>query len=117
MNNFDVGSDSFLCNPDGIWNGWWDEDKEGEMVSIATSPLYNIPKKLSDQDYSQWFVGEPNGKTLENCGVVSLNSLGIGGWFDVDCSRKFCSACDVPSIPDFVLRGWFKFVFIKNQND
>ena len=37
------------------------------MVSIATSPVYNIPKKLSDQEYSQWFVGEPNGKTLENC--------------------------------------------------
>ena len=86
------------------------------MVSIATSPVYNIPKKLSDQEYSQWFVGEPNGKTLENCGVVSLNSLGVGGWFDVDCSRKFCSACDVPSIPDFVLRGLLESNLIENQN-
>ena len=62
---------------------------------------------LLPDDFSPWYIGEPNGDTLENCGVVWPVE---GTWNDIDCSRKFCSFCDLDRLPDLELRGKTKFL-------
>ena len=81
---------------DRIWTGWWDEPKEGEMVSVV-----NNSKLLKNQSFAPWGAGEPNGDTMENCGVLNQR----GGWNDLNCDKKSCVACQIPSTPVFVLRG------------
>ena len=80
-----------------MWNGWWDQPNEGEMVAISTN------RKLLKDDYHNWGAGEPNGDTMENCGTVNQES----GWNDYDCQGEACVACEIPTTPVFVLRGWY----------
>ena len=77
-----------------VWNGWWDENKEGKMVAIDADTN-------SVNDYELWASGEPNGGTLENCGAVGQHWK----WYDISCHFELCVACQVPSIPVFLLRG------------
>ena len=85
----------------GVWNGWWDEPEEGEMVSVKNSEM------LNSQSYSNWYIGEPNGLTIENCGIARFDSNINGQWTDVDCNKKFCTACQIGKRPVFILRGNF----------
>ena len=82
------------------WTGWWDEPKEGEMMSVTSS------EPLSQQSFAPWNPGEPNGDIMENCGVL-MNS---GAWNDIDCAGsgvngKSCVACQIQTTPVFVMRG------------
>ena len=66
------------------------------MTSITSSKPFN-------QSFAPWGTGEPNGDTMENCGILSV---WWGGWNDIDCSEKYCAACQIPVTPVFVLRGY-----------
>ena len=66
------------------------------MSSITSSKPFN-------QSFAPWGTGEPNGDTMENCGILSV---WWGGWNDIDCSEKYCAACQIPVTPVFVLRGY-----------
>ena len=65
------------------------------MTSITSSKPLN-------QSFAPWGTGEPNGNTMENCGILSV---WWGGWNDIDCAEKYCAACQIPVTPVFVLRG------------
>ena len=65
------------------------------MTSIVSSEPLN-------QSFAPWANGEPNGNTMENCGYLSGQ---WGDWNDVDCSNRYCVACQIPVTPVFVLRG------------
>ena len=94
-----------------MWNGWWDEPEEGEMVSVKNSEM------LNSQSYSNWYVGEPNGLTIENCGIARFDSNINGQWTDVDCNKKFCTACQIGKRPAFILRGNFSQVDFLDLNN
>ena len=83
-----------------IWNGWWDELKEGEMISVSSGKPLN-------QSFAPWDNGEPNGDIKENCGILRKNRTDKykAVWNDISCSRPACVACDIPLTPVFVLRG------------
>ena len=86
----------------GIWTGWWDEQKEGEWVSVLDSS-----KVLKNQSFKPYKIGEPNGLTMENCGRLRINR-NVAVWEDVNCeapSERSCVACQIPLTPVFVLRG------------
>ena len=96
----------------GIWTGWWDEQKEGEWVSVLDSS-----KVLKNQSFKPYKLGEPNGLTMENCGRLRINR-NVAVWEDVNCeatSERSCVACQIPLTPVFVLRGILLFyVFVMN---
>ena len=75
------------------------------MSSITSSKPFN-------QSFAPWGTGEPNGNTMENCGILSV---WWGGWNDIDCSEKYCAACQIPVTPVFVLRGFNIFDIISNK--
>ena len=75
------------------------------MSSITSSKPFN-------QSFAPWGTGEPNGNTMENCGILSV---WWGGWNDIDCSEKYCAACQIPVTPVFVLRGFNIFDIISNE--
>lgn len=77
------------------WTGWWDEPKEGEMVSIPTS------EPLSKQSFSPWHGSDPDGGIYENCVALSK----YGRWSDWPCATKTCVACHIPTTPMFVMKG------------
>ena len=88
-----------------VWNGWWDEQEEGVFSSII-----DFDEKLENQHFSPWRGGEPNGNTLENCGVVLKSRSGKpeNSWIDVSCydyMEQSCAACQVPKMPIFILKG------------
>ena len=92
-----------------IWTGWWDEQKEGEWVSILDSS-----KLLRHQSFTPYKQGEPNGLTMENCGRLRIHR-DEGVWEDVNCAEPFersCVACQISSTPIFVLRGMLYNDFI-----
>ena len=80
------------------WTGWWDQPKEGEMVSITSS------EPLSQQSFAPWRFGEPNGERIENC----VNMQRDGLWNDINCASKMCVACQIPTTPIFLMRGKVK---------
>jgi len=47
------------------WNGWWDEPKEGTFTDVNNGQALG--------DFQPWYLGEPNGKHRENCGIVWVN--------------------------------------------
>ena len=77
------------------WTGWWDEEKEGEIVSIPSS------QPLSKQPFAPWYNGEPNGDIFQNCVALGKD----GQWYDVSCADKFCDACQIQTVPTFVMKG------------
>ena len=88
-----------------VWNGWSDELEEGVFSSVT-----NFNEKLKHQNFSPWRGGEPNGNTLENCGVVLKSRSGPpeNSWIDVSCydyMTQACTACQVPRMPMFILKG------------
>ena len=86
-----------------IWNGWSDEVDEGVFASINNqSKVYDF--KLQERF---WADGEPNGKTVENCGALFLNDGKYAGgrYNDLPCSNEACVACQLPSLPIFKMRG------------
>ena len=61
----------------------------------------NNGQTLTNDKYSAWGLGEPNGESIENC--VAVDSSGY--WMDVPCNQKTCSLCELPSTPVYILRG------------
>ena len=80
------------------------------MVSIPSSEL------LSKQLFAPWNSNQPNGGTTENC----VGMYRTGQWNDWPCfSYKFCVACQIPTIPVFVMKGnnyriVFHHIFFQN---
>lgn len=85
----------------GVWNGWWDEKEEGVFTSLT-----NQEEKLDDQSFSNWRGGEPNGNSIENCGLLlmSRTTRFERSWIDESCQGA-CTSCLVPSMPKFILKG------------
>ena len=90
----------FCLIADSIWTGWWDQLKEGEMVSVSSNKPLN-------QSFAPWDYGEPNGDIIENCGILRKHRINENKavWNDISCSREACVACNIPLTPVFVLRG------------
>ena len=80
-----------------FYNGWWDVPDEGSF-STANDPNDVLPS----DGFHPWYLGEPNGDTLENCAVVwPLRNA----WNDVSCSFPTCSFCELERAPDIQIRG------------
>ena len=98
-----------------VWVGWWDEQEEGVMSSMT-----NPNEKLSDQTFSNWLGGEPNGNTIENCVALFVAPGRTDGkWVDGRCyATPTCTACQVPKMPTFVIKGkeFFKTLTFEVQN-
>ena len=79
------------------WIGWHDMEEEGVFADANTGEL--MPKEF----YSNFKTGEPNGLEGENCimAYVFYNNA----WNDQDCSREFCSFCELERAPDIQIRG------------
>ncbi|CAM6054348.1 unnamed protein product [Sphagnum tenellum] len=82
------------------WTGWWDEPKDGTFSNVN-----NASDVLKSSDFQPWYYGEPNGDTMENCGVVSI---GWNMWNDVTCDVLLCGFCDLERAPDIQIRGLCK---------
>ena len=78
------------------WAGWWDETEEGIFSNANTGELL-----LSDM-YQPWYLGEPNGDTLENCASVWSAK---GAWNDLSCDATACGYCEFERAPDLQMRG------------
>ena len=81
----------------GIWTGWWDENFEGNWISISHSKPLNI------ESFDPWQPGEPNGNTIENCAAITTGS--VSEWADADCNTKYCATCLIQKLPVFIIRG------------
>ena len=81
----------------GIWTGWWDENSEGNWISIP----YSNP--LNSESFDLWAPGEPNGYTIENCAAITRSK--VTEWADADCNTKYCVTCLIQTLPVFILRG------------
>ena len=87
------------------WNGWWDEPNEGVWQDV------NSGEPLGNASFAQWYLGEPNGNTLENCGVTWAVR---NAWNDIPCHKIYCGYCELERAPDLQIRG--KFIQ-KSNND
>ena len=69
-----IGSDMF------IWFGLSDLETEGEWVWTSGNKA----------NYTNWYGGEPNGNTAENCGRFETNGKTIvtGTWNDAICFHE-----------------------------
>ena len=69
---------------------------------------------LNTDSFQNWGLSEPNGENSENCGVVrSADKI----WMDLGCSGPesfHCTICNIPTFPNFVLRGKYDFFHSKN---
>ena len=63
---------------EGIWLDITDQATEGQWVSQASGQI---------STYTNWFYGEPNGTTNENC--ASLMTLWSGKWNDLPCNTTW----------------------------
>ena len=75
---------------------------EGNWTSVP----YSDP--LKNESYAPWASGEPNGDTIENCATLHLTHIGnstLPLWNDIDCKRKYCTVCSIPTVPIFIIRG------------
>jgi hypothetical protein len=79
------------------WGGWWDVNEEGNFTNVNTGML--LPKEVGD---TKWYLGEPNGDTLENCVIVYPDR---NAWNDDSCSKKLCGFCEWERAPDLQIRG------------
>ena len=82
------------------WNGWSDQASEGTFTDSTGT-------KILDADrYQPWYLGEPNGNTEENCGMVWP---GRGNaWNDDSCFKEACGFCQLDQVPVMTLRGSIK---------
>ena len=78
------------------WNGWNDRAAEGQFSCS------NSGKLLAPDAFQPWAPGEPNGGTLENCGIVEA---GMDVWLDTECCDKYCSFCKIEKMPKIQMRG------------
>ena len=66
-----------------VWIGGTDAASEGTWVwSPSNTPL----------SYTNWYAGEPNGRTHENCLMKYTNQYG-GLWNDARCTAKYKYVC------------------------
>ncbi|GFG32041.1 hypothetical protein Cfor_06834, partial [Coptotermes formosanus] len=77
-------SSLWTSSSDWAFIGTHDLYVEGTYVTI-----YN--ETLHDAGYDRWYVGEPNGGTSENCGVMNRNTL-LGNFF---CNRPLPFFCEL----------------------
>ncbi|CAM6054349.1 unnamed protein product [Sphagnum tenellum] len=82
------------------WSGWWDQPNDGTFSNVN-----NASDVLKSTDFQPWYYGEPNGDTMENCGVVSI---GWNMWNDITCDVLICGFCDLERAPDIQIRGLCK---------
>ena len=78
------------------WAGWYDIPREGFFSDPNTGEL------LEDMPFRPWYIGEPNGHTLENCAMVYVAR---NAWNDARCTKQYCSFCEFESSPDIEIRG------------
>ena len=62
----------------------------------------NHGENLTASDYQPWYLGEPNGKDVENCGMSWSN---FNAWNDAPCENEVCGFCYLERAPVFTLRG------------
>ena len=82
------------------WNGWWDVHEEGVWIDV------NNGSKLTDSNFAPWAPGQPNGDSVESCGMV----FGArDSWNDVRCDiTEYCGFCELDQAPDLNIRGLCK---------
>ena len=73
---------------------------------IGAKKAPKAPKKLVDLNgkevsFARWYVGEPNGKSYEECIVV----VSSPNYTDINCLEQNCFACQMPTKNIFSLRG------------
>ncbi len=78
------------------WAGWYDEPTEGQYEDADSG------SPLTKQMFQAWYLGEPNGDTLENCAMVWIAR---NAWNDVSCSHQYCSFCEFEEAPDIQIQG------------
>ena len=95
-------SNPFLCPASDIryWNGWWDEPNEGTYTNVNTG------EELAKDAFQPWYMGEPNGKNMENCAIVWARR---NFWNDQGCEFKMCGFCELEKAPDIVIRGSHRY--------
>lgn len=62
----------------------------------------NEERNLTGGDYQPWFMGEPNGLDVENCGVSWVRR---DAWNDEECDTELCGFCNMAEAPFYTLRG------------
>ncbi len=62
----------------------------------------NTGEALAKDAFQPWYMGEPNGKNMENCGITWATR---DTWNDQACETKMCGFCELEKAPDVVLRG------------
>ena len=62
---------SDYCKDKRVWIAWWDVPQEGLWMSAFDNSFL-----LTPTSYQNWDLGEPNGETIENCGILGSDGLG-----------------------------------------
>ena len=76
----------------GIWLGITDEQDDGDWISTSNgNPIY----------YTNWKIGQPNGHTSENIGVLNAD----GRWLDLSDRYEYCSICERSSPFTIEIKG------------
>ncbi len=78
-----------------FWAGWSDADNEGTFVNANTGEV------MTEDMFSDWGLGEPNGKTMENCATIRT----MGYWNDHACFSSTCGFCEFDEPPIYIMRG------------
>ena len=63
----------------------------------TTRKLKRIKKTLKKIQLI-FYLGEPSGGVVENCGAIRVNS---GKHIDLSCQEQFCGACNLSTLPKF----------------
>ena len=78
-----------------FWIGWIDEEQNGTFVNIDSGSQL-------DNSLEDWYPGEPNGGSLENCVVVKTTT---GRMHDFPCDVKYHGFCLMDRRPRVKVRG------------
>ncbi len=89
-------NDMFQSTDNWYWAGWWDRPREGTFENVN-----NEDQRLTNDKYSLWGLGEPNGNRQENCATVRT----LGFWNDMACGLKTCAFCELGESPIYIMRG------------
>ena len=83
------------------WLGWKCKKGDSKWVSLKDSSI--VLEKQSIQP--SWYTGHPTNDDQEDtCNAIWQNQW----WFSIPCNSQFqmyCGICQVPTGPNFILRG------------
>ena len=83
-----------------VWTGFSDEEEEGHFVDVIEGR--DLDATVDNQPF---FLGQPNGGSLENCASADAKVVSEQSWYDARCDDSILSFCTIDKNPLLQIRG------------